>query len=80
MALLLAPAWVLKVEKTLVVWTLPHSGQGVGALACGRKVRRSKVMPHVSQAYSKIGIHVSFLRRSHLCSAFWSSVAGPWVI
>src|SRR5215510_16409295 len=47
---------VLKVENTLVVCVLPHCGQGVGTTNCGRKVRRSNVVPHSSQAYSKIGI------------------------
>lgn len=47
---------VLKVENTLVVCVLRHCGQGVGTCNCGRKVRRSNVIPHSSQAYSKIGI------------------------
>jgi heptosyltransferase-3 len=47
---------VLKVENTLVVCVLPHWGQGVGTTNCGRKVRRSNVVPHSSQAYSKIGM------------------------
>src|SRR5215468_5913702 len=47
---------VLKVENTLVVCALPHCGQGVGTTNCGRKVRRSNVVPHSSQAYSKIGM------------------------
>src|SRR5215468_12338876 len=52
---------VLKVENTLVVCALPHCGQGVGTTNCGRKVRRSNVVPHSSQAYSKIGILHSFV-------------------
>src|SRR5262245_50462670 len=47
---------VLKVENTLVVCVLPHCGQTVGTTNCGRKVRRSNVVPHSLQAYSKIGI------------------------
>jgi heptosyltransferase III len=47
---------VLKVENTLAVCVLPHCGQGVCTTNCGRKVSRSNVAPHSSQAYSKIGI------------------------
>ena len=54
--------WVLKVENTLAVCVLPHCGQGVGTTNCGRKVKRSNVIPHSSQAYSKIGIlHSSYI-------------------
>ena len=47
---------LLKVENTLVVRVLPQCGQGVGTTNCGRKVKRSNVVPHSSQVYSKIGI------------------------
>lgn len=51
-----ALACVLKVENTLVVWVLPHRGQGGCTTDCGCKVRRSNVVAHSAQAYSKIGI------------------------
>ena len=57
-----ALACVLKVENTLAVCVLPHCGQGVCTTDCGRKVRRSNVVPHSSHAYSKISIfHSSYV-------------------
>src|SRR5262249_2107271 len=53
---LAALACVLKVENTFVVCVLPQCGQGVCTTDCGRKVRRSNVVPHFSHVYSKIGI------------------------
>ena len=61
---------VLKVENTLVVCALPHCGQGVGTTNCGRKVRRSNVVPHSSQVYSKIGILYSLAGLLSLSTAF----------
>src|SRR5215510_13825868 len=61
---------VLKVENTLVVCVLPHCGQAVGTTICGRKVRRSNVVPHSLQAYSKIGILHSLADLLSLSTAF----------
>lgn len=67
----LPPHWALNVEKTRVVLVLPHWEHTAWLVACDRVVKRSNVVSHSSQWYSKIGIAHSYGTGGKLWGHAW---------